>query len=111
MSSRFKVYHGTISGASPRLCDTCRFGIVRRGASETDEEVYCNATARRLRTQIVQCSAYVDVTQTTLRDMEQIAWVLHTDKKRQQVGFVRAVDWRREHEDERLVPAHLRRTS
>jgi hypothetical protein len=108
MSTRLKIYGGTVSDHSPRLCDTCRYGVVRRGAAATDEEVFCTGNGRKVHTQIVECSAYVDRSKTTLREMEQIAWVLHTDSKRQQVGFVRAIDWKRQHEDEELLPAHLR---
>lgn len=57
---------------------------------------------------VVECSAYSYRTKPSLREMEEIAWVLQTDKKRQQVGFVSSADWRRQH-DERLLPAHLRR--
>jgi len=36
--------------------------------------------------------------------MRQIAWVLQTDSKRQKIGFLRAKEWERKHEDEELLP-------
>jgi len=39
--------------------------------------------------------------------MKQIAWVLRTDSKRQNMGFVRAEEWERLHQDEDLLPPHL----
>jgi len=39
--------------------------------------------------------------------MKQIAWVLRTDSKRRQIGFVRAKEWERLHEDEELLPSDL----
>jgi len=107
MSSRLKVLNGTRSAHSPRLCDTCQSGVVRRGAAESDEHIYCLVTGREVSTRIVECNRYVDCNKPTLWDMRQIAWVLRTDSTRQQIGFIRAKEWERKYADEELLPPHL----
>ena len=107
MGTRLKVLNGTRSPEAPRLCDTCQSGVVRRGAAESDEHIYCRYIRREVRTRVVECSVYVDRSQPSLWDLRQIAWVLRTDSKRQKIGFLRAKEWEREHEGEELLPSHL----
>jgi hypothetical protein len=107
MSTRLKVLHGTRSSHAPRLCDTCHSGVVRRGAADSDEHVYCTIIEREVRTRVVECNRYTDRTQPSLWDLRQIAWILHADSKRQKMGFVRAKEWERENADEELLPSHL----
>src|SRR5262245_4442228 len=107
MSTRLKVLSGTRSSHAPRLCDTCDSGVVRKGASDSDEAVYCRITKGELNTRVVECSRYVNRSQPSLWDMRQTAWVLQTDSKRQKIGFLRAKEWERKHEDEELLPSHL----
>jgi len=60
MSTRLKVPGGTRSPDSPRLCDTCQSGVVRKGAPESDEDVYCTFTKQRIARSVVECNRYVD---------------------------------------------------
>jgi len=48
----------------------------------------------RIRFRVTSCTAYSDRRQPSLYDMQEMAWVLRSDPKRQQVGFVRARDLR-----------------
>jgi len=41
---------------------------------------------------VISCSGYSDRRQPSLREMEEIAWVLRTDARRNRVGFVQARD-------------------
>ena len=107
MSTRLKVLGGTRSADAPRLCDTCQSGVVRKGAPESDEDVYCTITAQRLARAVVECNRYVDRTQPSLWDMRQIAWVLDTDSKRGRIGFLRTQEWEAKHENEDLLPPGL----
>jgi len=107
MSTLLKVVRGTRSAELPRLCDSCSSGIVRRGPSESDEHVHCTVTERDVTMRVVECTRYVDRTQPSLWDMREIAWILQTDSKRQRIGFLRAKEWARKHEDEELLPGHL----
>ena len=107
MSTHLKIPSGTRSTQAPRLCDTCQSGVIRRGAAESDEHIYCAFIAREVRTRVVECNRYEDRTRPALWAMKQIAWVLRTDSKRQPLGFVRAADWERQHENENLLPPDL----
>jgi hypothetical protein len=107
MGTRLKVLDGTRSSHAPRLCDTCHSGLVRRGAADSDEHVYCTIMKREVRTRVVDCNRYNDRTTPSLWDLQQIAWVLRTDSKRQKLGFVHAKDWERLHGDEEILPSHL----
>ncbi len=108
MSTRLKVLNGTRSSSAHRLCDSCHSGVVRRGAADSDEHVYCTIIEREVRRPVVECNRYVDRTTPSLWEMRQIAWVLRTDAKRQKIGFLRADEWQREHEGEDLLPEFLR---
>jgi len=82
--------------------------VVTRGAPDSDEDIFCTVTERRLARAVVECNRYVDRNQPSLWDMRQIAWVLDTDPKRQRMGFIRANEWETKHEDEDLLPSKYR---
>lgn len=107
MGTKLKIMNGTRSSSIPRLCDTCQSGLVRKGAAESDERIYCLITERDVETRVVECNRYVDRAQPSLWEMKQIAWVLNTESKREAIGFVRAREWERKHQDEELLPPHL----
>jgi hypothetical protein len=107
MGTKLKILNGTRPSCAPRLCDTCQSGLVRKGGAESDERIYCIIMERDIETRVVECNRYVDRSQPSLWEMRQIAWVLSTDSKREAIGFVRAKDWERKHEDEELLPPHL----
>ncbi len=107
MSTRLKILDGTRSAHAPRLCDTCQNGVVRRGAADSDEHIYCTFIRHEVETHVVECNRYEDRAQPPLWALKQIAWVLRTDSKRQPIGFMRATDWEREHKDEELLPPYL----
>jgi hypothetical protein len=83
--------------------------VVTRGAPDSDEEIFCTITERRLARAVVECNRYVDRNQPSLWDMRQIAWVLDTDSRRQRIGFIRAREWEAKHADEDLLPAKVDR--
>ena len=107
MGTKLKVLNGTRSSTTPRLCDTCQSGLVRKGAAESDERIYCFIMERDIKTRVVECNRYVDRAQPSLWEMKQIAWVLNADSKREAIGSVRAKEWERKPQDEELVPPHL----
>jgi hypothetical protein len=107
MSTHLKILRGTRSADAPRLCDTCQSGLVRRGAADSDEQIFCTIVEDEVRTRVVECNRYVDRSQPSLWDLRQIAWVLRTDTKRQKLGFLPAREWEKVHSDEDLLPPHL----
>ena len=107
MGTKLKIVNGTRSSSTPRLCDTCQSGLVRKGAAESDERIHCLLMERDLKTRVVECNRYVDRAQPSLWEMKQVAWVLNTNSKREAIGFIRAKEWERMHQDEELLPPHL----
>lgn len=77
------------------LCSSCRYSTVVRGPSLGDEIIECaqlSTDGSRITFPVTFCSVYVNRAQPSLREMEEIAWVLRSDPKRRQMGFVRARD-------------------
>lgn len=100
---RIKVRGGTVDHGQRSLCETCRWSTVIRGAKLGDEIVECSQLSyrnQRVPFPVVSCSRYGNRSQTSLREMEEIAWVLRSDPRRNQVGFVHSSRLR---DEERFV--------
>jgi hypothetical protein len=92
---RLKIQGGTVRYGEPSLCLTCRFATIIRGASLQERIVDCGRTTggpSRIPFAVHSCTGYSDKRQPSIREMEEIAWVLRTDARRSQIGFVRARD-------------------
>ena len=92
---RIKVRGGTVPQGQPSLCGTCRYATVVKGTRLRDEIVECDKLTyghNRIAFPVTFCTGYIDRQHPTIREMEDIAWVLRTDSKRKHVGFVRATD-------------------
>ena len=90
---RIKIHGGTADHGQRSLCETCRWATVIRGARLRDEIVECDQLSyrnRRVPFPVLSCSSYADRRRASLREMEEIAWVLRSDPVRNQVGFVRS---------------------
>lgn len=107
MATGLKVLNGTRSLDAPRLCDSCSAGIIQRGARESDERVYCTRIRRSVQIRVVECSEYENKSHPPLWAMKEIAWVLQMDSRRERIGFIKAKEWERKHEDEDVLPGHL----
>ena len=86
--SKIKIFQGSRSSNAPRLCDTCSFGVVARGAQDSQELVFCHSMERTITMRVVECSQYYDRTQTRLEEFQKIAWILSADPRRQKIGFL-----------------------
>jgi hypothetical protein len=96
---RLKIQAGTARNDEPSLCLTCRHATIIRGKKLHDEIVECGLLyneASRITFPVTSCSGYSDRRQPSLRHMEEIAWVLRTDRKKNPIGFVRARELRPE---------------
>ena len=102
-----KVFQGTRSVDAPRLCDSCSNGVVLRGPADSEEFVYCSLVEKPISIRVTECSRYADRSQAPLWVMQEIAWVLHTDAKREKMGFLSAKEWKRLNEGENLVPGKI----
>jgi hypothetical protein len=66
----------TVRGSGPSLCDEiveCQELMFRRG---------------RITFPFTYCTSYSDRRQPSVREMEEIAWILRSDPKRKEIGFV-----------------------
>ncbi|MBV9768887.1 MAG: hypothetical protein JOZ32_04895 [Bryobacterales bacterium] len=104
--TQIKIFQGTRSIEAPRLCDSCANGVVMRGPAESEEYVHCSLMKQPIQMRVTECNRYVDRSQPSLWAMEEIAWVLQSDSKRQKIGFITAKEWRKLNENENLIPAH-----
>ena len=92
---RVKINGGTAAAGDGPLCPTCRHATIIRGAAVSDQVVECGQLAYghgRISFPVTSCSVYSDRRQPTLRDMEDIAWILRSDPRRREIGFVRSAD-------------------
>ena len=94
---RIKIHgaQATCGGAS--LCLSCRHSIVVKGARLQDEIVECGMLASphsRITFPVHFCTEYLSRQHASIREMEDVAWVLRTDARRRRVGFVHARDLR-----------------
>lgn len=88
----FTIRGGTVNHGDPPLCATCRFATIIRGQRSADEIIACGQLADRTRITfpVTFCTAYRDGRAPSLGDMEDIAWILRSDPRRNQIGFVEA---------------------
>jgi hypothetical protein len=89
---RFKVRGGTTSDHNTSLCLSCRSATVINGPRLSDQIVACGLlrSNNRISFAVTECSEYASKAIPSLWHMEDIAWILRSDPKRKQVGFVRA---------------------
>ena len=90
---RLKIQGGTVRHGDPSLCVTCRHATVVQGPSLQDRVVDCGLLSSRdarIPFPVSSCSGYADRRHPTLHEMEDIAWVLRTDSRKKDIGFVQA---------------------
>src|SRR5712664_4468595 len=94
---RLKIHGGTAQLGEPSLCLTCRFATVVKGRSISDEIIECSRLSdhARITFAVTSCTAYADRRRAALHDMEEIAWVLRSDPKKNTIGFVKASELKR----------------
>ncbi len=89
---RVKIRGGTANHGEPSLCLTCRYATIVKGASLRDEIVECAQLSygrNRITFPVTACTDYSDRRQPSLRAMEEIAWLLRSDPKKNTIGFVK----------------------
>ena len=87
---RVKVRGGTVQHGQPSLCLTCRSATIVKGPRLRDDIIECSRLGSRITFPVSACNSYINSTHPTIREMEDVAWVLRTDPRRNEVGFVRA---------------------
>lgn len=96
---RIKIQGGTAREGDPPLCQSCRRATVARGLRLRDEIIWCDALETRITYPITSCTTYLSRQHPSLYEMEDIAWVLRTDARKRQIGFVqaKALKWHERH--------------
>ena len=86
-----KVYGETKRGTDS-LCDTCVYVRMIRGYAESERITICDRLFEPMRIpfKVSECSDYSDKRLPAVEDMEEIAWMLVTNKPGRPVGFVSA---------------------
>lgn len=91
-----KVYGGTPNHSGESRCITCRHAIIYRGLADSSERTNCSILPNgQPRQPVIECNSYDDKRHPSRWDMEQIAWVLVTNKVGKAIGFVSAKDAQR----------------
>ena len=85
---KIQIRGGTARHDEPPLCTTCRHAKIATGIRACDEIVECRELETRITFKVTTCSQYVSRQHPSLWHMEDIAWVLRTDARRNQIGFV-----------------------
>ena len=84
----FNVKRGTPTDHTEWLCESCNASVIMQ--DDTGRvRVYCtNLTGGRqqLNIRVVRCNSYHKAAETSLRDMEKVAWVVRTDANKV-IGF------------------------
>ena len=84
-----KVKGGTARSDGEPLCATCRWAKVVKG-ERNEELTICSQVEAQITFKVVSCTEFISRQHPSLWHMEDIAWILRTDNKRRQIGFVRA---------------------
>ena len=92
---RFTIRAGTVRHGDAPLCHSCRFATIVRGQAQDHEIIECGQLSdrhQRITFPVTYCTRYVSKQHPSIREMEEIAWVLRSDTRKNTVGFVRASD-------------------
>jgi hypothetical protein len=90
---RLKIHGGTVQHGEQSLCATCRHATIVKGRSLREAIVECDRLSsghNLVPFPVTSCSGYSDRRLPSVRDMEDIAWVLRTDPARNRIGFIQA---------------------
>ena len=102
MSISITVRKGTAVGKES-LCRTCRHAHIQLGYSESEEEVRCGyfyEQPRLVPFAVNQCSDYLSKLVPTLREMEEMAFVIDVKKGNPRAGFGGATVLVRKYEED-----------
>ena len=92
-----KVKDGTRGEQS--LCKTCRYAKIVKGTAESQEITRCGVLETLVPFKVVECNSYENKATPSLWDMQQLAWVLSTNKEKK-FGFHNPKDWKRQKQEE-----------
>ena len=85
-----KVKDGTPLHGPP-LCESCVNAHIEQGYGSNELMIFCQATwpEHRVRFRVRACSGYLETKRQSLKQMEDMAWVLMPREGKRIAGFVR----------------------
>ena len=89
---KINVHGGTARSDEPSLCLTCRYASIVQGSTASQRIVRCSRVEGPIEFKVSSCTEFLHRAHPSLYHMEDIAWVLRTDVRRGQIGFVRSKD-------------------
>lgn len=94
INMKLKIRGGTSDSSQPGLCMSCKKAVVVQGQNLKEEIIQCEELYgdHRIRFKVTSCNKYLEATHMTIREMEDMAWILRTDDKARQIGFIRHKD-------------------
>ena len=90
---RVNIRAGTVRHDGPSLCLSCRSALVIRGVTLREEIVQCarlDAPTSRVEFPVTFCTGYVSRNHPSLMEMEDTAWILGSDRRSKEIGFVKS---------------------
>ena len=87
-----RIHGGTARDDEAALCLSCRYAHIVCGTSAKHQFIRCSQVEAPIAFKVTSCSEYLSRQHPSLYHMEDIAWVLRTDAKRNRIGFVRSKD-------------------
>jgi hypothetical protein len=87
-----KIHGGTAREGEAALCLSCRYASVVSGSRARDVLIHCSRVGAPISFKVTACTEYLSRKHPSLYHMEDIAWILRTDVRRGQMGFVRSKD-------------------
>lgn len=108
---KLKIDGGTPNHSTKSLCFNCTYAHVFKGHAESDINIRCGAffdNSIWINRPIYECDRHERPTDSSLRDMKEIAWILMT-KKGRPVGFTSSTEAKEKinsGQADKLTPKH-----
>jgi hypothetical protein len=89
----------------PSLCDTCAHAHIERGYRESETAIFCQSTwpEHRVQFRVRECSGYLEIKRQSLKQMEEMAWVLSPRGAKRPAGFSAPSELRKDEGEIELV--------
>ena len=87
-----RIHGGTARDDEAALCLSCRYASVVSSTTAKHQLIRCSRVDRAITFKVASCTEHLNRQHPSLYHMDDIAWVLRTDAKRNRIGFVRSRD-------------------